>query len=187
MNMKNVTFRAATAQDADIIAAALSMAIGEDCSRLYCGDRYMEVFEELASSEYSQYSYRNAMVAEADGVAAGAVIGYDGARLHELRKVTLETIRRHTGELRQVTDETVPGEFYLDSIGVLAEFRGYGIGRKLIHAICERAKAEGHCKAGLLVDFENPAAERLYTSIGFRRVGINRFQGHDMWHMQMDL
>lgn len=182
-----MTFRAATAQDAQIISEALAMAIGEDCSRLYCGDKYMEVFEELASSEDSQYSYHNAMVAEADGVAAGAVIGYDGARLHELRKVTLETIRRHTGELRQVTDETAPGEFYLDSIGVLAEFRGYGIGRKLIHSICDRAKAEGHCKAGLLVDFENLAAEKLYTAIGFRRVGVNKFQGHDMWHMQMDL
>ena len=35
----------------------------------------------------------------------------------------------------------------------------------------------------LLVDFENPAAERLYKSVGFERVNVKDFLGHKMWHL----
>jgi ribosomal protein S18 acetylase RimI-like enzyme len=37
---------------------------------------------------------------------------------------------------------------------------------------------------GLIVDFNNPRAEALYTSLGFERVGRKNFLGHPMWHLQ---
>ena len=94
----------------------------------------MTVLEELARMETSQYSWRNALVAEVDGALAGAVIGYDGARL--------------------------------------------------LAAMRDRALAEGHERVGLLVDFGNPDAERLYLSLGFTRMEERKFLGHDMWHLQ---
>ena len=39
--------------------------------------------------------------------------------------------------------------------------------------------------AGLLVDENNPRAERLYKSVGFKVVGTNVWGGHNMKHMQM--
>ena len=169
-----------------MIASAVVMAIGGDESvRRYCGDDYMTVLEELARMETSQYSWRNALVAEVDGALAGAVIGYDGARLQELRSHTFDVIRMHIGtEVPYVGDETGPGEFYLDSIAVLPAFRGCGVGGRLLAAMRDRALAEGHERVGLLVDFGNPDAERLYLSLGFRRMEERQFLGHDMWHLQ---
>lgn len=184
MIMKQITVRCATVEDAPIIAAAMAMAIGEQSVQQYCGANYNVVLEELARMEHSQYSYRNALVAEVDGVPAGAIIGYDGARLRELREQTFQVIRRHIDVMPSVEEETTPDEFYLDSVGVLPAFRGCGVGRKLIVALCDKAVAEGHTRIGLLVDFENPHAERLYLSLGFKRVEVKKFMGHDVWHLQ---
>ena len=58
-----------------------------------------------------------------------------------------------------------------------------GIATKLIAAIHEKALAEGHKQLGLIVDFDNPTAERLYTKLGFHRVGTRIFADHKMWHL----
>jgi ribosomal protein S18 acetylase RimI-like enzyme len=71
----------------------------------------------------------------------------------------------------------------LDSIAVLPKFRGLGIGKKLLLALKEIAFKEYGKNLGLLVDFENPDAERLYKSVGFERVNVKDFLGHKMWHL----
>lgn len=184
--MRQIVIRQASEDDAQLIASAVVMAIGgEESARKYCGDDYMTVLEELARMETSQYSWHNALVAEVDGALAGTVIGYDGARLQELRSHTFDVIRMHIGtSLPFIEDETGPGEFYLDSIAVLPAFRGCGVGGRLLAAMRDRALAEGHERVGLLVDFGNPDAERLYLSLGFTRVEERKFLGHDMWHLQ---
>ena len=179
-----IILRRATIDDSEAIARAVTMAFGEDMTRRLCGDRGVEIFERIVRLDNTQYSYRNALVAEVDGVPAGAIIGYDGARLRELREQTFQVIRRHIDVMPSVEEETTPDEFYLDSVGVLPAFRGCGVGRKLIVALCDKAVAEGHTRIGLLVDFENPHAERLYLSLGFKRVEVKKFMGHDVWHLQ---
>ncbi|MDO4759089.1 MAG: GNAT family N-acetyltransferase [Rikenellaceae bacterium] len=111
-------------------------------------------------------------------------MGYDGARLQELRDGTLAVIRELTARTPKIADETEAGEYYLDSVGVLPHFRGLGVGRALVAAFCDKAFAEGHNRTGLMVDYENPNAERLYTALGFERVGTKLFFGHRMWHLQ---
>ena len=108
-----IIVRPATPEDAPIIAAALTMALGEETMRMYCGENYQDVLEELARMEHTQYSYRNALVADVDGTPAGAIVGYDGARLYELRRPTLQYIEERTGQsFEGVEDETHPGEYY---------------------------------------------------------------------------
>ena len=81
-------------------------------------------------------------------------------------------------------DETHPGEYYLDSLGVLPEYRRLGIGGRLLTALRDKAFAEGHERAGLLVDVENPGAEHLYHTLGFERVETRSLFGHRQWHLQ---
>lgn len=181
--MKDIIIRKATKDDASLIAKVVAMAIGEETAIFYGGDNYINVFEEIALLENSQYSYRNAFVAEVDGELAGAVIGYDGAELHNLRKTTLDVIFKHIGKELQIADETDASEFYLDSLAVLPEYRGGGLGAKMILAMKERASKDYNKPLGLLVDFENPDAERLYKSLGFERMEVKDFLGHKMWHL----
>ena len=168
-----------------MIAKAVAMAIGdEEALRAYCGDDYLAVLTEVARREGTQYSWLGVLVAEVDGTPAGAIVGYDGALLEVLREGTYAVIREYLGRTPTIPNETEAGEFYLDSVGVLPQFRGLGVGRSLLSEMTQRALAEGHERVGLIVDFANPRAEALYNLLGFERVNATTFLGHDMWHMQ---
>ena len=117
-------------------------------------------------------------------MVAGAIVGYDGAKLHTLREGTFATINEFIERTQTIVDETSAGEYYLDSVGVLPQYRGLGVGRALVSALCDKAFNEGHQRVGLIVDVENPDAERIYASLGFVRVGTRPFFTHQMWHMQ---
>lgn len=183
-SVRNIEIRRATEKDAPVIAQAVAMAIGHESSVNYCGENYLEVLTEVAQLAGTQYSYANSLVALADGKPAGALCGYDGAALNELRAGTLAVVNKYNPLVGPIDDETQPGEFYLDSIGVLPQYRGLGIGSMLINAMTEIARNEGHRFVGLLVDFDNPKAEELYSRLGFRRAGTRMFFGHRMWHLQ---
>lgn len=184
----NISIRRATVDDAEIIAKVVAMAIGDKSAlESYCGKDYHSVLTTIAQQQDTQYSYKFALIAQIGSATAGAMVGYDGALLHKLRKATFAVIQKNTGHLPNIADETESGEFYLDSVAVFAEFRGRGVGAALIRALCDRAATEGHSRVGLIVDNINPQAERLYTSLGFKRVGSRQFLGHQMWHLQQEL
>ena len=182
--MKDIIIRKATKDDAALIAKVVAMAIGDDIAKVYCGENHQMVLKELARMEVSQYSYRNVLVAEVDGMPAGAAVAYDGADLYKLREATLKVISKYRDEELKITeDETDASEYYLDSLGVLPEYRGCGVGAKLILALNGIASEKYNKPLGLLVDFENHNAERLYKSLGFERVEEKDFLGHKMWHL----
>ncbi len=178
--------RPAKPDDAHLIAQVVAMAIGDEtCLKDYCGNRYIDVLEEIARNENTQYSYRNALIAEKDNAVAGAIVGYNGADLMSLREGTFAIIKKHLGTTPSLNAETEAGEFYLDSIAILPDFRGLGIGNQLLSAMCRKAFLEGHKNIGLLVDFDNPKAEKLYHSVGFSRINPTTFFNHKMWHLQL--
>lgn len=188
MTARTIITRPATREDAAIIAQTVAMAIGdEEALRRYCGEDYLTVLAAIARGEATQYSWQYAIVAEVEGDIAGAVIGYDGAQLYPLREGTFEYLRRYVGRVPNIVDETEAGEYYLDSVAVLPKYRGEGVGRALVEAFCQRAFAEGHHRVGLIVDVENPNAERLYTSLGFKRINTKPFFTHLMWHLQREI
>jgi ribosomal protein S18 acetylase RimI-like enzyme len=56
---------------------------------------------------------------------------------------------------------------WLEDLYVAADARGSGLGRALTEAVIERARERGCRRVELDVNTENPAAMRLYTSLGF--------------------
>ena len=182
--MAEIKVRPAIVSDATIIAQAVAMAIGDETVVKYCGADYLKALEAAASAEDTQYSYRNALVAEVDGIAAGAVVGYDGALLETLRAATLSVIKEFNPSVSVADDETQAGEFYIDSISVLPKFRGRGIGKRLLMAMVGKGLVLGCGKVGLIVDFENSEASSLYSRCGFQPVGEKLFFGHKMHHLQ---
>lgn len=185
MESRNIIVRKATIRDAGIIAQAVAIAIGDQKAlKDYCGEDYIATLTLIARNRGTQYSWRQALIAEVEGEVAGAVVGYDGALLHVLREGSFTILRNSIGRIPHISDETEAGEYYLDSIGVLPKFRGQGVGSKMIETFCKMAFNEGHTHVGLIVDIDNTKAESLYTSLGFKRVGTRQFFGHRMWHLQ---
>jgi len=183
--------REAKKEDAPLLASVIIWAVGDEITDSFAGENHTredvhELFTSLAEREDSQYSYKNSLIAVDDnGEPMGAIIGYDGARLHELRKAFFEAAESRLGYHLEgeIADETSPDEFYLDSLAVLEKYRGHGIASALLNAMSERAASIGK-PAGLLVDKINPRARKLYERVGFTFVDERPFAGVLMDHLQ---
>ena len=189
---KGIIYRPCRKEDAPEVAKLVVSAWPSEEFLKMAPGMTLEQLEELVAgfivSENNMYSYTNTIVAEYEGLVAGAIIGYDGKDIKELKKPIAKVIYQKFGDcefLRE--DETGPGEFYLDSIGVSPQMRSHGIGSGLFNAMLKRAAGEGHKVAGLIVDDTNPKAEALYTRLGFKTVDMTSFMGHRMSHMQIEL
>ena len=66
------------------------------------------------------------------------------------------------------------GEAHILNVCVRSEFRNFGIGRRLLEHLLERAAASGVGEAFLEVRPSNLAAIRLYQHLGFEQIGIRR-------------
>ena len=184
----DIIIRPACKEDASQIAGLFMMAwpvdeILESNQMTY--DQLHESITLIAASEDTIYSYDNTLVAEIDGKVAGAMCAYDGADYQRLKQPVVDTLGPGCGfaELK----ETEAGEFYLDSVGVLPEYRGRGVASRLFEAQCERASALGHKVAGLIVDVDKPKAEALYARLGFVYLDDKDFFSHRMKHMVRQL
>ena len=172
----------ATQQHAPVIANLIMMAMTDECCLNLAGEGrtvadFARLMNQLTAADNTQYSYRNTLLAVTDeGEVAGAIVSYDGAKLHELREAFIEGARREFGvDHSGMDDETAAGEWYLDSLAVFPQFRGQGIAHQLLSAAAHHG-----LPAALLVDKGNPKAERLYRSIGFEYVEDAMWGGHEM-------
>lgn len=186
----NVYCRDARKEDSEAIAEYLVSAwpvevfLEMDANLTLCGLR--AIIRTYVEAEDTIYSYRNTVVAVSDGTVVGAINGYSGDRFKELKRPVVEDLRKRFGDIPYASvEETGPGEFYLDSIGVNPSMRSKGIGSGLFKAMIRRASLGGHKVAGLLVDYDNPKAEALYRRLGFEYVDDKDFLGHRMKHLQV--
>lgn len=58
----------------------------------------------------------------------------------------------------------------VETVGVVPEARGRGLGRRLIAAALDEARRRGHRTAGIMAVIGNDVAHRLYRAMGFRPV-----------------
>lgn len=58
--------------------------------------------------------------------------------------------------------------FNIHDVAVLKEYRGKGIGKKLLSYIIEKARERDYCKVTLEVRDDNDNAKKLYQSLGFK-------------------
>lgn len=180
-------------EDAEFIADAVMAAIGmEICEGMSANQEQKvlrEAFIRCAARPDSQYSYRNALIAESDsGEITGAIVGYDGADLHILRQAFVEEYNDLMGthyKEEEWSDETSPDEIYLDTLAVVPSHRKKGVATMLINAFSEKY-AGAPKPIGLLVDYDNPDARRLYESLGFEPHGPRSFFGTPMEHLLLE-
>lgn len=184
----NYIIRKAKREEAAQIAELFMLAWPVEEILVSNGITYEQLYlsiTDVAAAEETIYSYENTIVAEADGKVVGAMCAYDGADYQRLKQPIADTLGPDSGFAR--LKETEAGEFYLDSVGVLPEYRGRGIASMLFKAQCERGASLGHKVAGLIVDEDKPQAEALYARLGFKYLDDKDFFGHTMKHMVRNL
>jgi ribosomal-protein-alanine N-acetyltransferase len=72
------------------------------------------------------------------------------------------------------TSWLIVDELHINSIAVRPDFRGQGIGRRLLAFVLEEARARGARRAMLEVRASNTAAIALYSSFGFTTEAVRK-------------
>ncbi len=166
-----VQLRDATSDDAPFIARVVLAGIEMLDMDAALPDNQRDLYEHLVGicrMDDTLYSYRNTRIAEVDGCAEGALVAYDGARYAMMREKTFGLVKQTSGmDLNHNAMETGPGEFYLDSMAILSDYRGAGIGKMLMRDRVVFSLSNGFQKVTLLVDKDKPRLQRYYECEGF--------------------
>ena len=169
-----ITLGRATQADARFIAENVLRALHIDET----DDSHIKHLAGISRREDTLYSWRNSTIALYDGVPAGLMVAYDGARYRRMRDITFPMIRIYVGDdYHSMDDEASAGEFYLDSLSVLPEFQRRGIASAFIREMFRQRDEAGIPLATILVDPDNETAYSLYTKNGFRHEGRIRVFG----------
>jgi len=180
--------RKAVIEDSEKITSLLMLATGEMIYK-FVGERNdqkaRDFLLQFVNNENNQYSFKKCYVIENEVEVLGVLLGYDGASMTELRKPVLAYIHQYLNPNLTVEDETQAGEYYIDSLGVLPNQQGKGIGARLIQHVINEQVLENGQTIGLLVDKANPRAKRLYLKLGFEVVGEKNLMGISLEHLQL--
>ncbi len=157
--------RPATAEDVPFISWAVMTAAGIEEPT----EEMRKMSRMLCWRTDVLYSWKNSMVMTLGEQLVGSLTCYSGKDYASLRRTTMILIARYSGEdFRNMDMETEPGEFYLDSMAVLPEFRKRGIASKMLKAGITHAAKLNIPTVSLVVSPLKPQAQHLYESVGFR-------------------
>jgi ribosomal protein S18 acetylase RimI-like enzyme len=180
--------RQATLQDSETIAAYLLLAM-EDIVYQFIREvdknKAKDFLLYFVKRGNNQYSYQNCLVAEDGNEVVAALNLYDGSKLCELREPVVQYIKARFNRDFHPEDETQPGEYYIDSLGVNPAHQGKGIGSEMLRFVINKYVIQKNHTLGLLVEEENPSARKLYLKLGFKPAGRMIFLGKRMEHLQL--
>ncbi|MFP3943916.1 MAG: GNAT family N-acetyltransferase [Alphaproteobacteria bacterium] len=165
----NPPFRRATPEDAAALAELGNYA-GEGMP-LYLwtkiagpgGDPW-EVGRERARRESGAFSWRNAVVVEADGGVAACLIGYP---LPEEPEPIPEDMPAMFVPMQEL-ENLAPGTWYVNILAAMPDQRGRGHGAALLAIAGDIAREEGCSGLSIIVSDANTGARRLYERTGYR-------------------
>lgn len=184
-----INIRPATLEDAPFLAItimeALDHPVYDESQRTDESNEILPKALKVCQSEDTMYTWKHGWIAEIDGKTVGALVAYDGTDYAERRQVTFPMFGDASEDFLEMDLETGPGEFYLDSMFVIPEYRRQGIGTALLKKGIEHATRLGIPKVTLAVDPHKPDNERLYRSVGLRTTGTFFIFGEDYHRMEL--
>lgn len=180
-NPINLIFRKATIEDAPFVATVMMEAV--EIPMMEDKRTPEDHLVSICQRTDTLYSWQNATIAEVDGVIAGGLIAYEGEGYHDVKVRTFAHVKDFvTFDVDKMDDETQSGEYYLDSLAVLPEWRGKGVGSSLLMRGIEIAQSKNLTPV-LACDPDNTRAFELYRNLGFESTGKLFIFGE--WYVKM--
>ncbi|WP_339926136.1 GNAT family N-acetyltransferase [uncultured Cyclobacterium sp.] len=183
-----MVIRKANKVDAETITEQLFLAM-EEILYAFIGmkdhKKAKSFLRYFVEKENNQYSYENCLVVESGNEVIGTLNIYDGGKLESLRAPIIAYIKTHFGIGFHHEEETQEGEYYIDSLGISRSHQGKGTGTALLKFTIDKYVKSDQRTIGLLVDEDNPNAEKLYLKLGFELIGRKTLAGKKMKHLQL--
>ncbi len=142
------------------------------------GDNVLEVMENLFRYPGNIFSFEHSYFVEMEKKIAGMVLGYTWKERDQEELNTGFLLFRYLGwdiltrvpyllRVQSILGKLVAGDYYISNIAVYPEFRGCGLGTRLLKKMEEEAVERG-CKMMVLdVEADNRGAIRLYQKLGY--------------------
>jgi ribosomal protein S18 acetylase RimI-like enzyme len=124
-----------------------------------------------AMREDGAFSYRNAHIAEVDGLVAGGLVGYRIEPGHDVsvRMPDPAEVAKVPEFLRPVVEleQLAADHWYVNILATYPELRGRGVGAALLAHADALGRAAGATGTALIVDAENQPALSAYKRAGY--------------------
>jgi ribosomal protein S18 acetylase RimI-like enzyme len=186
--LDNVTFRAAVREDSRRIAELFRISsdgvvdyVWMTLAPEYPGLELVEIGADRYAREEGNFSYTNCVVAEREGEVIGQLCTYPIAESTDEPDETGDPILEPYGRLE------IPGTLYISSLALFDEFRGMGLGTKMLSIARDRARERNLAALSLLVFEQNTGAVKLYEREGFREVDRAPVVPHPLIHHTGDV
>ncbi|MFB0515648.1 MAG: GNAT family N-acetyltransferase [Candidatus Neomarinimicrobiota bacterium] len=184
----NIKIRAANADDALIGTQLIYLPMGELGDFLFgLGEPGMaqEVLGKLFAEACNLFSHQFAYIAIKSDQVVGLLLAYPGPLIRNLALTMAKQLLNIYGVPRMGRfiwnavplsriREPAPDEYFINTLAVLPDYQGQGIGTQLLAYAEYQAKSEGMRKCALDVDIENDGACRLYSRLGYSIVNSVR-------------
>lgn len=166
----DILIRKARQEDAQAAVPLIIEAIG-DISMQMTGETedaaITKEFINLFTRTDNRHSYLYTYIAEMDGKVAGVLVFYSAEQALTLDANLEEYLSAKKGTIVKIDPETLPGEWYIDTVVVDPTYRGHGIGTELLTFSEQLVASFGGGSLSLNVETEKDAAIRLYNRLGF--------------------
>ncbi len=179
--MPDLTIRPARPRDAPVLAALDILAGGGVYEFIY-DDRPGEpgaaqLMLQAVLSADTALSWSRVLIAELDGEPVGAITSqpFDDQPPSGLEASVPEDRAAHVAPVQALGR---PGSWFVNMLAVGARASGHGVGRALLDAVVEKARAAGFTELTLRVFADNAPALGLYRTCGFRQVGAADIPTH---------
>jgi len=179
----HVMFRPARRRDCAAIAALYRISSDGVADYIWTrlagpGEDILAVGRRRYEREDSVFSYRNCTLVEVDGGIAGMVVAFP---MHtDPGYVEADPVLAPYSRLEQ------DNSYYICGMALFPEYRGRGIGSRLLALAEEHGRADGFGTVSLIVFEQNTGALRLYLRAGFREVKRAAVHPHPLIHFSGD-
>lgn len=179
--MKDSIFR--PARKNDCIQIAKLYQISSDGVATYVwsklaeqGEDLLKVGERRYQRENTAFSYQNCTIVECAGQLAGMLVAFP---MH-----TNPQYQENDPILKPYSILEEDNSYYICGVALFPDYRGQGLGTRLMQIAEQQALEKGYRKLSLIVFEKNSSAKRLYEKLGYREVTRERIVPHPLINHQ---
>ena len=138
-----------------------------DILKNYSSVKIQDILKFVFMSENDRFSYKNCRVCEKEGKIKGFSFSYHYNEVEKMKNFWFNEVVKKFNLIQDDIifdfDEVLEKEYYLDSLYVFSEYRGEGVGNKLLTSFVYSSNS----LLSLNVAQSNIRARKLYESYGF--------------------